>query len=152
METFANRLKGTGQWTSISWPSPTLQLQFRLYIPFLGIARPQPQFPHSCVSERVIHIFPGSVHIFPPAEKADPSWEYIIRSQTHECGNRDWGPDIPFLGIFVSNFRHFVFAVYYRRGCAAQYHDWKSTVGLERWQEPIVLSHYISVTLVTLSL
>ncbi len=58
-----------------------------------------------------IYIFPGSVHIFPPAEKADPSWEYIIRSQTHECGNWDWGPNIPFLGIFVSNFRHFVFAV-----------------------------------------
>ncbi len=57
------------------------------------------------------YIFPESVHIFPPAEKADPSWEYIIRTQTHECGNWDWGPDIPFLGIFVSNFRHFVFAV-----------------------------------------
>ncbi len=58
-----------------------------------------------------IYIFPGSVYIFPPAEQADPSWEYIIRLQTHECGNWDWGPDIPFLGIFVSNFRHFVFAV-----------------------------------------
>ncbi len=58
-----------------------------------------------------INIFPGSVHIFPQAEKADPSWEYIIRSQKHECGNWDWGPDIPFLGKFVSNFRHFVFAV-----------------------------------------
>jgi hypothetical protein len=58
-----------------------------------------------------IYIFPGSVYIFPPAEQADPSWEYIIRSQTHECGNWDLGPDIPFLGIFVSNFRHFVFAV-----------------------------------------
>ncbi len=63
----------------------------------------------------VIYIFPGTVHIFPPAEKADPSWEYIIRSQTHECGNWDWGPDIPFLGIFVSNFRHFVFAVHLQR-------------------------------------
>ncbi len=51
-----------------------------------------------------IYIFPGSVHIFPPAEKADPSWEYIIRLKTHECGNWDWGPDIPFLRIFVSNF------------------------------------------------
>ncbi len=60
-----------------------------------------------------IYIFPGSVHIFPPAEKADPSWEYINRSQTHECGNWDWGPDIPFLGIFVSNFRHFAFAVHW---------------------------------------
>ncbi len=64
-----------------------------------------------------IHVFvsdlynPGSVHIFPPAEKADPSWDYIIHSQTHECGNWDWDPDIPFLGIFASNFRHFFFAV-----------------------------------------
>ncbi len=33
----------------------TLQRQFRLYIPFLGIARPQPQFPHSCVLERFIY-------------------------------------------------------------------------------------------------
>ncbi len=33
----------------------TLQRQFRLYIPFLGIARPQPQFPHSCVCERFIY-------------------------------------------------------------------------------------------------
>ncbi len=61
-----------------------------------------------------IYIFPGLVYIFPPAEQADPSWEYIIRSQTHECGNWDWGLDIPFLGIFVSNFRHFVFAVHDR--------------------------------------
>ncbi len=34
---------------------PTLQRQFRLYIPFLGIARPQPQFPHSCVFGRFIY-------------------------------------------------------------------------------------------------
>jgi hypothetical protein len=33
----------------------TLQRQFRLYIPFLGIARPQPLFPHSCVGERFIY-------------------------------------------------------------------------------------------------
>jgi hypothetical protein len=31
-------------------------------------------------------------------------WEYINRSQTHECGNWDCGRAIPFLGIFVSNF------------------------------------------------
>jgi hypothetical protein len=29
-------------------------------------------------------IFPGSVHIFPAAEQADSSWEYINRSQTHK--------------------------------------------------------------------
>jgi hypothetical protein len=59
-----------------------------------------------------IYIVPGSVHIFPPAEQGDRSWEYINRSQTHECGNWDWYPDIPFLGIFVSKFLYFVFAVY----------------------------------------
>ncbi len=58
-----------------------------------------------------IYILPGSVHIFPPAEMVAPSWEYIIRSQTHECGNWDWGPDIPFLGIFASNFRLFFCSV-----------------------------------------
>ncbi len=49
-----------------------------------------------------IHIFPGSVHIL-----------YFLQQkrQTHR-GNWDWGPDIPFLGLFVSNFRHFVFAVW----------------------------------------
>ncbi len=29
-----------------------------------------------------ICIFPGSVYIFPPAEQADPSWGYMIRSDT----------------------------------------------------------------------
>ena len=98
--------------------SCTLQRQFRLNIPFLGIARPQPQL-------WAIYIFPRSVHIFPLAEKADPSWEYIIRSQTHECGHWDLYPNIPFLGIFVSNFqfqsfnfRHFVFSVYKLRNLA----------------------------------
>ncbi len=38
-----------------------------------------------------IYIVPGSVYIFPPAEQADPSREYIIRSQAHECWNWDWG-------------------------------------------------------------
>jgi hypothetical protein len=35
-----------------------LQRQFRLCIPFLGIARPQSQFPHSCVWERFIQYIP----------------------------------------------------------------------------------------------
>ncbi len=42
--------------------SNTLQRKSHLCIPFLGIARPQSQFPHIHVS--VIYIFPGSVHIF----------------------------------------------------------------------------------------
>ncbi len=37
-----------------------LQRQFRLYISFLGIARPQPQFPHSYVCERFIQYISSS--------------------------------------------------------------------------------------------
>ncbi len=33
---------------------PTLQRKSHLCIPFLGIARPQPQFQHSCVCEQFI--------------------------------------------------------------------------------------------------
>ncbi len=40
--------------------------------------------------------------------------KYINRSQTHECGNLDWGRAIPFLEIFVSNFQFCVFAVWTR--------------------------------------
>ncbi len=58
-----------------------------------------------------IYIVPGSVYIFPPAELGDRSWEYINRSQTHECGNWDWDPVIPFLRNFFSKFQYFVFAV-----------------------------------------
>jgi hypothetical protein len=40
---------------SLRGRKPTLQRQFRLYIPFLGIAWPQPHFSHSCVCERFIY-------------------------------------------------------------------------------------------------
>jgi hypothetical protein len=57
-----------------------------------------------------IYIFPGSVHIFPVAEKADRWWEYINRSQTHECWNWNCGRAIPFLGTFSSFFCYWFFA------------------------------------------
>ncbi len=51
-------------------------------------------------------IFPGSVHIFPVAKKADRSWEYIYKllTDTDEYGNWDWIHSIPFLGMFVQIF------------------------------------------------
>ncbi len=62
-----------------------------------------PVSPFMCLW--AIYIFPGSVHLFScKQDRPDLSWEYIIRSQTHECGNWDWGRAIPFLGTFVSNF------------------------------------------------
>ncbi len=61
----------------------------------------------------MIDIFPGSVHKFflQQNRQTDLANMHIDRSQTHEYGNRDWGCTIPFLGIFVSNFRYCVFAV-----------------------------------------
>ncbi len=78
---------------------------------FLGIARPQSKSPHSCVCERFIYSQDRSTY-FPAEEWADQSWEYINHSQTHKCGDWDYGHAIPFLGIFVSNFRPWFFAVY----------------------------------------
>ncbi len=40
-----------------------------------------------------------SVCLFCYREICGRSWEYMNRSQTHECGNRDWGRAILFLGI-----------------------------------------------------
>ncbi len=47
-----------------------------------------------------IYLLLGSVCLFCCSQiSPDSSWEYINRSQTHECGNWDWGPTIPRKGI-----------------------------------------------------
>ncbi len=38
-----------------------------------------------------IPLFPGSICLFCCRKYVTQSWEYINRSQTHECGNWDWG-------------------------------------------------------------
>jgi hypothetical protein len=48
-------------------PETTLQGKFHLGIPYLGIARPQSQFPHSCVGEPFIYSQDQSTY-FPAAE------------------------------------------------------------------------------------
>ncbi len=40
----------------------------------------------------------------------DRSWEYINRSQTHECGNWDWGRAVPRKGIHKWDFRCSVYS------------------------------------------
>ncbi len=67
---------------------------------FSGNCTPQPQFPHSCP-----RIGPHNSS----SRKGRPIVE--ISNSLTDTWMWDWGPDIPFLGIFVSNFRHFVFAV-----------------------------------------
>ncbi len=77
----------------------------QLYIPLLGIARPQSQFPNSCVCERFIFSQDLSTY-FPAAEQADRSWKYKNLSQIYEC--RNWETEhynsvleitVSFLGI-----------------------------------------------------
>jgi hypothetical protein len=58
--------------------------EVHLCIPFLGIARPQSQFPLSCVGEQFTYIFPGSVHIFRCTKIERPILE-IYKSLTDIC-------------------------------------------------------------------
>jgi hypothetical protein len=41
----------------------------------------------------------------------DEFWEYINRSQTHECGYWDWGRETPFLGIYKWDFGYTVYTL-----------------------------------------
>jgi hypothetical protein len=66
--------------------------------------RPQSQFLHSCFCERFIYSHHRSVY-FAAGKYVDRSWEYINRSQTHECVTWDWGSAIPFLGKYKWDFR-----------------------------------------------
>jgi hypothetical protein len=88
-----------------------LQRNLDLSIPRKGTARPQTQFPHSCVcSDLYIHTIGPPIYLH-AAEYADQWWEYINRTQKHECKNRDCGRGVPFMGIYVYNFRYSIFAV-----------------------------------------
>jgi hypothetical protein len=53
----------------------------------------------------VIYIFPPSVCLFCWRKPVDRSWDYINRSQIHECGNWGWGRAIPRKGIHKWDFR-----------------------------------------------
>ncbi len=83
----------------------TTHCKFETNIPRKGSSRPQFQLPHLCVWERFIYSHDWSAT--PPIllQYADRSWEYINRSQTHECRDWDWGHAIPFLGILKWDFR-----------------------------------------------
>jgi hypothetical protein len=73
-------------------------------------ARPQSQFPHLCICERFIYYHDRSTcsRIGGPILGT-----YTVnRLQKHKCRNWDWSHAVSFLGIFVSNFRYIVFAVW----------------------------------------
>jgi hypothetical protein len=52
-----------------------MQRKSHLGIPFLGFARPQSQFPHSCVCERFIYSQDQSTYLA-AENKTDRSWKY----------------------------------------------------------------------------
>ncbi len=79
---------------------------------YVWIDRHQSQFPHSCVFERFIYSQDRSTFFSCSSRIGRPIVGIYKRSQTHECWNWDLGCTIPFLGIFVSNFQYFVFAVW----------------------------------------
>ncbi len=55
--------------------------------------------------EIYIFPFPGSACVYSAAANyVDQSWEYINCSQTHECGNWDWGRAIARKGIHKWDF------------------------------------------------
>jgi hypothetical protein len=49
-------------------------------------AQPRSQFLYSCICERFIYSLDQSTYLA-AAKLADRSWDYISRSQIHECGN-----------------------------------------------------------------
>ncbi len=63
---------------------------------------PPSSYTHLCE----IYIFPGSGSAYSAAgQYVDQSWEYINRSQTHECGNWYRGRAFPRKGIHKWDFR-----------------------------------------------
>ncbi len=88
-----------------------LQRNLNLCIPRKVIARPQPEFPHSCVCERsMIPTYGSPIFLQQNRQTDQRNTVYVNRSQEHECRNWDWSRAVPFLGIFVSNFRNCVSA------------------------------------------
>ncbi len=77
-------------------------------IPRKWIARPQSQFPNSCVCERLLCSHDRSAYSAGGKMWTDPGNTYINRSQIHECGNWDWGRAIPRKGIHKWDFRYSV--------------------------------------------
>ncbi len=81
--------------------------KFETSIPRKEIADHSPN-PNSCVCERDLYsIFPRLICLFCCRKHVDRSWEFN-RSQTHECGNWDWGRAISRMGIHKWHFRRSV--------------------------------------------
>ncbi len=98
--------------------------KFETNIPRKGIAWPQSKYPHSRVCERFIYIPTIDICLFWYRKYVDRCWEYINRSQTHECGNWDWGRAVPRKGIHKWDFRCSagLYTVFIVRYASKKYH------------------------------
>jgi hypothetical protein len=67
-----------------------------------------------CLYERFINSHDRAAYSA-AGKYVDRSWEYIICSQTRECGNWDCGHAIPFLGIHKWDFRCSVWGSHFFR-------------------------------------
>ncbi len=62
------------------------KLETNTVFPEMKLLRPRSQFLHPCICEWFIYTHDRSAYM-PAAKFEDQSWEYINRSQKHECGN-----------------------------------------------------------------
>ncbi len=82
-----------------------------MYSFFLELRGLSPNF-HSHVSVSDLYILKIGPHISSRRIGRSTVGIYKYLTDTHECGNWDWGSSLPFWGIFVSICRYWFFAVY----------------------------------------
>jgi hypothetical protein len=90
-----------------------------------------------------IYIFPRSLCLFCCLKYVDRSWEYINRSQTHECESWEWGRAIPRKGIYKWDFPSSVVGVKGGHPVATRSHEticsWKKN---SAYTHEVALSNY----------
>ncbi len=91
----------TGNFIETPYTAKVLNRKFETYIPRKGTARLQFQF---ICTFMFLCRFKYFHHRSAYSAAGDRSWEYINRSQTHECENWDWGRAVLYLGIHKSKF------------------------------------------------
>ncbi len=85
----------------VSCTANTLYRKFKTNISRNENAWPRSQIPHSCISQRFIHSHDRSAYF--AAKYVGRSWEYINRSQIHECVNCEREGAVSFLEIDKSD-------------------------------------------------
>jgi hypothetical protein len=77
------------------------EMKLHCYLPKQNYNVLSPSYTHISVRDQY---FQDRSAYSAAGKYGDRSWEYINRSQTHECGNWDWGCAIPRRGIHKRDF------------------------------------------------